>query len=312
MRAGSGPYGFVLAFALALTACAPHAPAAADAAASAYAYDDTKHLVALVDAAAAAIHADGLTSACAQFAQKNSRWYFGQYYLFVYALDGTAVCHAASPNLVGKHLMGLRDMNGKPIVRFITDIGKRPQADASGWVFYLWQEQSQLGPSWKSAYLRKVTAGGTTYVVGSGLYQMRTEKAWVQERVDAAAALLASKGEKAAFAQFEDPASPFVFNDTFVFVLDARGRTLVDPAYPTMAGRDLADFRDAVGNRPVAAAMRALQRADATWMQYLWPAPGSGEPTRKLIYLRKVVVDGKTLYVGTDLFLATPIWMRAG
>jgi len=210
MRAGSGPYGFVLAFVLALTACAPHAPAA-DSSAPAYAYDDTKHLVALVDAAADTIRTDGLRPACAQFAQKNSRWFFGQYYLFVYALDGTAVCHAASPALVGKNLMGLRDMNGKPIVRFITDVGKRPQPDASGWVFYLWQEQSQLGPSWKSAYLRKVTSDGTTYVVGSGLYQMRTEKAWIQDRVDAAAALLERAGEKVAFAQFEDPASPFVW-----------------------------------------------------------------------------------------------------
>jgi len=310
MRAKGGPLGFVLAFTLALTACAQDGASSADTAA--YAYDDTKHLVALVDAAAATIRQDGLTSACAQFAQKNSRWYFGQYYLFVYSLDGTAVCHAASPSLVGKNLMGLRDMNGKPIVRFITDVGKQPRPDAAGWVFYLWQEQAQLGPSWKSAYLRKVETNGTTYVVGSGLYQMRTEKAWIEERVDAAAALLQTKGEKAAFAQFEDPASPFVFNDTFVFVLDAQGRTLVDPAYPTMAGRNLADFRDAVGNRPVATAMQALQHADATWMQYLWPAPGSGEPTRKLIYLRKVVVDGQTLYVGTDFFLATPIWMKAG
>ena len=294
---------------LAPAACAQHAAPPSDQAA--YAYDDTKHLVALVDDAAASIRADGLAASCARFAKKGSRWYFGQYYLFVYGLDGTTVCHAASPSLVGKNLMGMRDINGKPIVREITDIGKEPQADASGWVFYLWQEQSQLGPSWKSAYVRKVETGGRTYVVGSGLYQMRIEQAWVRQRVDEAARLLRTKGEKVAFRAFQDPASPFVFSDTFVFVLDAQGKTLVDPAFPTMAGRNLAAFRDAVGNQPVASALEALRTSDAVWMQYLWPS-SSGSPARKLIYIRKVVVDGRPLYVGTDFFLATPIWMKAG
>lgn len=310
MRGASRLLGLVLA-AASVAACArPLSNAENDQAA--YTYDDTKHLVALVDSAADLLHRDGLDAACRQFSQKNSAWYFGQYYLFVYAPDGTTMCHAATPSLVGKDLMSLRDMNGKPIVKFITDVARDPKPDASAWVFYLWQEQSQLGPSWKSAYVRKVEADGKTYVVGSGLYQMRVEKAWVQQRVDEAVALLESKGQDAAFRAFEDPASPFVFDDTYLFVLDAGGKTLVDPAFPTMAGRNLADFRDAVGNRPVAAAIEALRDSDATWMQYLWPAPGSGEPTRKLIYMRKVVVGGKTLYVGTDFFLATPIWMKAG
>ncbi len=306
-------WGVVLALlaSLAPVACAQHAVSRSSLDQAAYAYDDTKHLVALVDDAADLIRTDGIASSCAQFARKNSRWYFGQYYLFVYALDGTTACHAASPSLVGKNLMGLRDINGKPIVRLITDVGREPQADASGWVFYLWQEQAQLGPSWKSAYVRKVATAGTTYVVGSGLYQMRVEQAWVRQRVDQAAHLLKTAGEKVAFRAFQDPASPYVFSDTFVFVLDAQGKTLVDPAFPTMAGRNLADFRDAVGNRPVAAALKLLRSADAAWVQYLWPAPG-GSPARKLIYIRKVVVDGRPLYVGTDFFLATPIWMKAG
>ena len=32
--------------------------------------------------------------------------------------------------------------------------------------------------------------------------------------------------------------------------------------------------------------------------------------SRKLIYVRKVAVDGETLVVGSDFFLATPIWMK--
>jgi hypothetical protein len=43
----------------------------------------------------------------------------------------------------------LRDMNGKPVVRLITEIGESPEKDASGWIFYLWPDKTQLIPQWK-------------------------------------------------------------------------------------------------------------------------------------------------------------------
>ncbi len=45
-------------------------------------------------------------------------------------------------------------------------------------------------------------------------------------------------------------------------------------------------------------------------MQYLWPKPGSSVTSRKLVYVRKIRVGGETLIVGSDFFLATPIWMK--
>ena len=109
----------------------------------------------LVEDAAALIERDG-DKAFEQFGQPSSRWLNQDYYLFVYALDGTCVFHPVTPELIGKNVMSLRDMNGKPIIRQITDVGTKAESDASGWVFYLWQDQTQLTPSWKSAYVRKV------------------------------------------------------------------------------------------------------------------------------------------------------------
>src|SRR5436190_21941018 len=106
----------------------------------------------------------------------------------------------------------------------------------------------QLTPDWKSAYIRKVMApNGQTYLVGSGSYTIKVERPFVEDRVRMAADLLKSTDRDKAFKQLQDPASPFVFLNTFIFVLDEQGRTLVDPAFPTMAGRDLTVFRDAVG-----------------------------------------------------------------
>jgi signal transduction histidine kinase len=275
-----------------------------------YTYRDTKDLVALVEDAATLIERKG-DQAYKDFAQKDSKWLNDEYYMFVYALDGTCMFHPITPELVGQNVMELRDMNGKPIIRLITDVGRKPEKDAHGWVFYLWENQTQLTPNWKSAYIRKVVApNGQTYVVGSGSYNIKVEKPFVEERVRMAADLLQSTGKAEAFKQFQDPGTPFAFLDSFIFVLDAQGHTLVDPAFPTMAGRDLAEFKDAVGFPAIRELLKKLEQADEAWVQYLWPKPGSSVTSRKLIYARKIDVAGETLVVGSDFFLATPIWMK--
>ncbi len=277
---------------------------------SAYAYEDTRRLVALVEQAATLMEQKG-EDALREFGQKGSRWFTDPYYLFIYQLDGTCVFHPVQAEWVGKNMSELRDMNGKPMVHFVTEIGEEPQKDASGWVFYLWPDKTQLIPQWKSAYVRKVvTPSGKTYVIGSGVYNIKIEKAFVEQCVRMACELLETKGTEAAFREFRDPASRFVFLDTFIFVLDMLGHTIVDPAFPTRAGRDLSQFEDAVGQRPMQQMLDKMQRSDEAWVQYLWPKPGSSLPSRKLVYVRKARVGDRTFVVGSDFFLATPIWMK--
>jgi signal transduction histidine kinase len=284
--------------------------AAADDRLSLYAYRDTRSLVALVEEAATLLEQKG-EQAFKELGQKDSKWFNDDYYFFVYALDGTCLFHPITPELIGQNVMALQDINGKPIVRLITDIGRKTEKNASGWVFYLWQNRTQLTPSWKSTYVRKVAGpDGRTYAIGSGSFTVRVEKLFVEERVRLAADLLRSAGKETAFKQFRDPRTPFVFLDSFIFVLDENGRTLVDPAFPTMTGRDLSEFTDAVGFRPIKEVLSKLAQADEAWVQYLWPKPGSSVTSRKLVHVRKVTVGGETLIVGSDFFLATPIWMK--
>lgn len=276
----------------------------------AYLYEDTRRLVALVEEAAALVEQKG-DGAFKQFSLKGSKWWIDQYYIFVYATDGTCLFHPIQPELVGKNLLTLRDMDGKPVVHFVTEIGRKPEKNANGWVFYLWPDKTQLMPLWKSAYIRKaIGPGNKIYVVGSGVYNIKTERAFVKERVRMAAELLYTKGKDIAFQEFRNRASPFVFLDTYIFVLDMRGHTIVDPAYPTLNGRDLSTFEDAVGVPTIQEMLRKLERSDEAWVQYLWPRPGASLPSRKLIYARKVQIGAETLIVGSDFFLATPIWMR--
>ena len=175
-----------LAFLASLILGSLPAVAGSDAALSVYMYDDTKRLVSLVEDAADLVQREG-EAAFTEFAEKGSRWFTDEFYLFIYHIDGVCAFHAANPSLIGKNLMYLSDMNGKPVIRFITDIGLQPEEDASGWVFYFWEEQTQLNPAWKTAYIRKVVApDGKTYLVGSGRYQIKVEKRFVELQVKAA------------------------------------------------------------------------------------------------------------------------------
>ena len=40
------------------------------------------------------------------------------------------------------------------------------------------------------------------------------------------------------------------------------------------------------------------------------PSQAAPTPSRKLIYVRKVKVGEEVFIVGSDFFLATPIWLR--
>ncbi len=275
-----------------------------------YLYEETKQLVRVVEAAAAQVETRG-EAAFADFAVKGSRWLNEQRYFFIYDEKGVCVFHPMSPHLVGQDLSGLKDFYGKPVIGRIRELAGRAEPRAAEWIFYLWEEGTQFFPMWKSSYVRRaVTPEGRVLLVGSGLYNLRVEREFVRRQVDAAATLLVSEGREAAFRAFHDLASRYVFLNTYIFVLDAEGRALVDPSFPNMEGRDLRGFRDSVGHLVVEEMIEKLSEADEAWVQYKWPQPGARTPSRKVAYIRKVKLPDGELIIGSDFFLASPIWMR--
>ncbi len=275
-----------------------------------YLYEETRQLVRLVESAAARVEAAG-EQAFVEFGAPGSRWFNDQRYFFVYDASGVCVFHPVSPHLVGRDLSGFRDFFGKPVIKRMTELAARPEPAAADWFFYLWEEGTQFFPMWKSSYVRRAVApSGRVLIVGSGVYNLRVEREFVRRQVDAAAELLTAEGRASAFAAFNDLSSRFVFINTYIFVLDTDGRALVDPAFPSLGGRSLRGFRDSVGHLVVEEMIEKLRAADEAWVQYKWPLPGSRTPSRKVAYIRKVRLSDGELIVGSDFFMASPIWMR--
>lgn len=291
---------------LALLLAGPLAADPADKAALRYPprYKETKELIALVEDAAARVAERGAFEACADFRQPGSRWLDGDVYVFILDLRGDAICHPVQPELEGKTLLELRDPNGKPIVRnFLREL---EGGDEDGWVHYQWPRPGGGTFYWKTSYVHRAKApDGKTYLVGSGLYQMKMEPFFVVEQVDDAADLLETLGT-VAFDTLRDPSSGYRFYDAYIFVMDEDGVQRVNAGFPENEGKNLLDLEDPTGKVIGREILALLANRDSGWIDYLWPRPGDTRPVKKSIYVRKVEVDGKTMVVGAGVYLEEP------
>ena len=66
--------------------------------------------------------------------------------------DGAVLSHGANAKLIGKNLMGLKDVDGK---LFIADLVKEAKAKDNGWIEYKWENPVNKKVETKSVYYEK-------------------------------------------------------------------------------------------------------------------------------------------------------------
>ncbi len=106
---------------------------------------------------------------------------------------------------------------------------------------------------------------------------------------------------KEALPTLGDMASPFRYQDVYVFVHDQKGVQLVTPS-PELEGTSLLDFQDVNGKFVIRDTIAMLRDRDAGWIDYMWPRPGETSPSKKSSYVRKVKVGNDVLYVGAGVY----------
>jgi signal transduction histidine kinase len=276
-----------------------------------YLYADNKQLVRLVEEAASLIERRG-TDAFHDFSLKGSKWLDNERYMFVYDDQGMVAFHPIEPELVGQDLSHFEDIQGRRVIASMMTIGQKPEPDASGWVFYLWEGTWHTRPQWKGSYVRKaISPDGRVFLVGSGLYNVKIEKTFIEEGVDKAAELIDELGKEAAFAELRRISCPLHILDAYIRVADDEGNVLVDPLFPSLAKkRNISQEVDSIGKNVFQDTKAALQQRDAAWTSFTVPKPGSGLPEKRLIYARKVKLGDETLFVGASFTPASPIWLK--
>lgn len=119
---------------------------------------------AMVKKAVAYIKANGTEKAYEEFTNGKS-FKDRDLYIIVYDLNGKCLAQGANAKLVGKDLIGLKDPDGKPLIKMFVDLAKEK---GKGWVEgYKFMNPVSQKMEGKAMYLERV---GDT-LVGSGIYK---------------------------------------------------------------------------------------------------------------------------------------------
>lgn len=98
---------------------------------------------------------------------KTGPFVFMDTYVFVDDPNGVEHVNPAQPDLEGKNLMALQDVNGKYAAKEYIDVAMK---SGSGWVDYYWYRPGESEPVQKFTYVRKVQSGNDTWIIGAGFY----------------------------------------------------------------------------------------------------------------------------------------------
>ena len=128
--------------------------------------EKAKQIEALVTKAAALIDKNG-KAAFAEFRKKDSEWFHGDTYLFVYDLKANVLLNPAFPQREGANMTGQKDAKGKLLHQEIIRVA---ETKGSGWVDYMFPKPGQSQPSQKWSYVKAVNVDGTPAFVGAGFY----------------------------------------------------------------------------------------------------------------------------------------------
>ncbi|MFO1271447.1 MAG: cache domain-containing protein [Rubrivivax sp.] len=150
------PQRLAAALAVLALSAAPLAALAANATA-----DDA---TAMVKKGVAFIKANGKDKAYAEISNKQGRFNDRDLYLVVYGLDGVVRAHGANEKMVGKNLLELKDIDGKPFVKERVELA---QSKGSFWQDYKFTNPVSKKIEPKSAYCEKLE----DTVVCGGIYK---------------------------------------------------------------------------------------------------------------------------------------------
>ena len=266
-----------------------------------YEYTESRNVVQLVEAAADLIRRKG-ESAFAEFAQEGSRWQEGEAYVFVLDPAGNMLVHPDDA-LQGKNQWDLKDINGRPIIRGLIEAATALPDRPDGWYHYQWPVPGGLLPRWKSSYARRVQApSGKTYVVGSGVYNDRMERAFVVDTVMRAVSEIERCG-RAALAALYDPTGPYLAKDAYIWVNDLNGVELANPPFRSLEGRSLLDMQDANGKYVYREMIQLIRTRGDGWVDYVWPKPGDSVPSQKSAYVHGARLGDQVVVVGCGVYL---------
>ncbi|MFW5971224.1 MAG: cache domain-containing protein [Desulfovermiculus sp.] len=122
-----------------------------------------------------------------------------------------------------------------------------------------------------------------------------------------AAALVNSKGLEEAIEQIDDQKGPFVWKDSYVFLMNLDGKMLAHPFRPELTEKDHVLLMTDPTDKALFVHFVNLARGKGEgWVEYMWPKPGKNTPQKKITYIYRVPETeffvGAGVYVGGMMY----------
>ncbi|MCP4747051.1 MAG: hypothetical protein GY874_13070 [Desulfobacteraceae bacterium] len=98
-----------------------------------------------------------------------------------------------------------------------------------------------------------------------------------------------TKGIDASIKAIGDKKGPFVWKDTYVFLMDMEGKMLAHPMKPELTEKgSLVGIKDKDGKAFFAEFVKIAGDKGKGWVDYKWPKPGQKDPSPKSSYIVRV------------------------
>ena len=124
----------------------------------------------------------------------------------------------------------------------------------------------------------------------------------VVAKVREAAAYLQEKGDS-ALIEFNDPKGPWVFKDTYVFVMDCANDRYAGHPMSDVLGTKISELRDLAGNSVGVTECEVAGNPNGGWVEMMWHKIGETKPERKVCYV--VRLPGSPYTVGSGIYEPT-------
>ena len=123
----------------------------------------------------------------------------------------------------------------------------------------------------------------------------------VVAKCEAAAKMIQEKGIEASSKAIGDKKGPFVWKDTYVFLMDLDGKMIAHPIKPELTQRDdLIQVKDTDGKPLFVEFIQVAGDKGSGWVDYMWPKPGEETPSVKSSYIYRV--KGTPYFVGAGIY----------
>ena len=116
-----------------------------------------------------------------------------------------------------------------------------------------------------------------------------------------AAKFIRDNGIDAAIKNIGDKTGPFVWKDTYVFLMNMDGKMLAHPMKPALTEKEtLVEVKDTAGKPLFLEFIEVANSKGKGWVDYMWPKPGQDDPAPKSSYIYRV--PGTQYIVGAGIY----------